>query len=111
MTLSLDSSGHFETGVPLTVKVRVTEAPEIAVPKAIKTVESDQPVLLYNSFAEQTKFLAANVAAGAGLPLWGNRSVQLHERKYKPQKGTNIRSAASMKMKEKDAHRRLPVMS
>jgi hypothetical protein len=105
------SSGHFDSGVPMSVMIRVTEAPEISVPRAIKTVESDEPVLLYNSFAEQTKFLAANVAAGAGLPLWGNRSVELHQKKYKPQKGTNVRSAAAVKMKVQDANRRLPVMS
>lgn len=105
-----DSSGYFETGIPKAVTIRVTEAPEISVPRSIKTVESDQPVLLYNSFAEKTKFLAANVAAGASLPLWGNRSVSLHQQKYKPQKGTNVRSVASLNEKARDASRRLPVL-
>jgi hypothetical protein len=95
LIIKYDSLGHFDTGVPMAVTIRVTEAPEIVAPRAIKTMESDQPVLLYNSFAEKSKFLAANVASGASLPLWGNRSLSLHEAKYKPQKGTNIRSVVS----------------
>lgn len=91
-------------------KAKVTEAIDITMPKAIKTNNTTSPVYLYNTIAEQARFLGANVASGAGLSLWKDRQQLLHEQKYSKRKGTNINSIAVQKLHVQDVNRKTPMI-
>ena len=94
---TINSSGAYDNGIPRTIKVRVKEATEIAVPRSLKTLERSTPVLLHTGAAEQALFLSTNVASGAGLSLWGDRYEKLRK-KYSPKKGSNVSSAAAQRL-------------
>lgn len=96
-------------GVPKQLNMRVTEASEIEAPRSIKSRDTSKPAYLYNTIAERTAFLGANVAGGAGLSLWGDKR-KLNIRNVsasltsssKLNKGTTIASPAALNMKAKN---------